>query len=170
MDRQTIEALVLEAETSWQQLFHIDNRRGAYFLSFNATFCFLAAGAVALIAFTPKVSPLLALAATVVLGSHIAFGHYLIGAYESERAANVRYRQKINLIREILLSKAPEPEIQDYLKRKEIGIKTFTGAGNEIDRLGGTLKQMYMLIRVQQVASSVLAAIVWASALASAGA
>ena len=169
MERQTIDTLLMESETSWQQLFNIDNRRGAYFLCFATTFFLVGASAVALLALAPRVTPGLALAATIVLASHIAFGHYLIGVYESERAANVRYRKKINLIREILLSKAPEAEIQDYLNKKEIGIKTFTGSGNEIEKLGGTLTQMYALIKAQQIAGGLLAVLFWAKAFALTG-
>jgi hypothetical protein len=162
MDRQEVDTLLLEAETSWQQLFNIDNRRGRYFLAFAATFFLTGLVATSLLAFTSVVTPLIAVAITVVLLGHAFFGYYLKGVYESERAANVRYRTKINLIRELLLSKSPDPEIQMYLTKKELGIKTYSGSGNEIDKLGGTLKQMYALIFVLQVADVTLGLIFWA--------
>jgi hypothetical protein len=165
MERQSVETLLLEFETAWQQIFTIDNRRGTYFLCFSALFFLIAASAVFMLIPAAPSATIAAFGATIVLLVHVALGHYLIGVYESERAANVRYRRKINFIRELLLSRDDDESIKDYLGKKEIGIKTFSGSGNEIDKVGGTLTQIYALIRLQQGAGVGLIVLLWAKAL-----
>jgi hypothetical protein len=161
MDEQQVRILVAEFETSWQQLFMIDNRRGAYFLCYSVVFAILLTSAILALTLLPPPSLSSALAMSVAFATHALFGRALIGVYESERAANVRYRKKINLIREILLKDSNNADIEFYLQQKEIGIKSFTGSGNEIDPLGGTLAVMYQFIRVQQVAAVLVALLAW---------
>lgn len=163
MKDSTKELLLVEFETSWQQLFSIDNRRGAFFNYFNVAF-------FAVLTFTasvwtkgtaPTTWTAAALSATYILLALMA--EAVRQVLDSERAANVRYRHKINLIREIFLSGDDDPHIQSYLKQKEIGIKTFTGSGNEVEKTGGTLKPIYLMLRIQQIALAALAIMIWAA-------
>lgn len=161
MDEATKDILLKEFDTAWQQLFNIDGRRGVFFNYFNAAF-------FAVLTFTanvwtkgtaPTMLTAIALSATYVLLAFMA--QAVKSVLQSERDANVRYRKKINLIREIFLGESDDPKIQKYLSRKDLGIKIETGDGNEIDRVGGTLKPIFLMLRVQQVALVVLAAMVW---------
>lgn len=163
MDEPTKDLLLAEFETSWRQLFNIDSRRGIFFNYFNLAF-------FAVLTFTagvwvkgtaPTMLAAVALSATYLLLAMMA--QAIRAVLLSEREANVRYRKKINLIREIFLAESSDPRIQKYLTRKDIGIKTDSGAGNEIDRIGGTLKPIFFMLRIQQAALAVLAAMVWAA-------
>ena len=161
MNDMTKDLLIAEFETSWQQLFNIDSRRGIFFNYFNAAFFVVLAFTAKTWVETPAQTlfSVIALSGVYVLLAVMAEATRRI--LESEREANVRYRKKINLIREIILADVEDPKIQMYMKQKDIGIKTFSGEGNEISKIGGTLKPIYFMLRVQQVALIVLAAMVW---------
>jgi len=161
MKEYSKDLLIAEFESSWQQLFNIDTRRGVFFNYFNVAF-------FGVLTFTagvwakgtqPSMLTAVALSATFVLLAFMA--RAVKSILESERAANVRYRKKINLIREMFLAEDDDPRIQMYLKQKDIGIKIFSGEGNEIDKVGGTLKPIYFMIHLQQGALAVLAALIW---------
>lgn len=161
MKETSKDLLVVEFEYSWQQVFNIDTRRGVFFNYFNVAF-FIVLTFTANVwtkANQPALLTAVALSATFVLLAFMA--RAIKAVLESERAANVRYRKKINLIREMFLAEDDDPKIQMYLKQKEIGIKTFSGEGNAIDGVGGTLRPIYFMLHLQQVALGILAALIW---------
>lgn len=151
-----------EFETSWLQLFNIDNRRGIFFNYFNvAFFVVLSLTASSLWSGNAdlSLSKLLGLTVIYVLLIFMAAAVRLI--LESERSANVRYRKKINLIRELYLSDSNDPKIQLYLNQKELGIKTFSDAEDVVGKVGGTLKPIFMLLLVQQISLGLLCLSLW---------
>ena len=133
------EFLIKEFETSWQQLFHIDNRRGTYSSYFNVAFFGVLAFTVKEWMDTSQITPLSALCLTIAYSLLAIMGEIVVQILESERAANVRYRTKINFIRELFLSEDDDEKVKSYLNLKDIGIKTYSGPGDKIEKIGGTL-------------------------------
>lgn len=161
LDEAAKELLLLEFETSWQQVFSIDNRRGIFFNYFNVAFfgVLTFTASVWSKAGAPTLPAALALTATFIL--LIFMSRAVIEILESERDANVRYRKKINLIREMLLSHLPDLKIKYYLEQKQIGVKTFTSEKDAIDPVGRTLKGIYFLLRLQQAALATFVVLIW---------
>ena len=161
LDEAAKDLLLCEFETSWQQVFSIDNRRGIYFNYFNVAF-------FGVLTFTasvwskpgaPSLPAALALTTTFIL--LVFMSRAVVEILESERDANVRYRKKINLIREMLLAHLTDPKVKYYLEQKQIGIKTFTSERDAIDAVGRTLKGIYFLLHLQQAALVVLVVLIW---------
>lgn len=161
LDAAAKDLLLLEFESSWQQVFSIDNRRGVFFNYFNVAFfgVLTFTAGVWSKAGAPTLPAALALTATFIL--LIFMSRAVVEILESERDANVRYRKKINLIREMLLAHLADPKIQYYLEQKQIGIKTFTAERDAIDPVGRTLKGIYFLLNLQQAALVVFVILIW---------
>lgn len=161
LDEAAKDLLLSEFETSWQQVFSIDNRRGVFFNYFNVAFfgVLTFTAGVWSKAGAPTLPAALALTATFIL--LIFMSRAVIEILESERDANVRYRKKINLIREMLLAHLPDPKIRYYLEQKQIGIKTFTSEKDVIDPVGRTLKGIYFLLHLQQAALVAFVILIW---------
>jgi hypothetical protein len=160
MKEYSKDLLIAEFESAWQQLFNFDTRRGMFFSCFNVVFFIVLTFTASVWAKgTQSLFTAIALSSTFVLLAFMA--RAIKGVLESERAANVRYRMKINLIREMFLAEDEDPAIQKYLEQKDLGIKTFSGEGNEIGKVGGTLKHVYFMLHLQQGALVVLAVLVW---------
>jgi hypothetical protein len=161
MKQHEIDFLQKEFETSWQQIRGFDTRRGVFFNFFNFTF-------VAVLSFSSTMwikgqeqSMFSTVSLSLIYLMLLFVSYTIIKVLESERKANVRYRKKINLIREMFLSESEDEKIKDYLTRSDIGIKIDSGTRNEIDSVGGTLKNIYRLIHAEQVVLVILFVGVW---------
>ena len=174
MQAQTKDFLIAEYESSWQQVLNIDTRRGMFFNYFNVVFLAVLTvvanlwdggeASAASLAAVEGAAPSLpsAVAITIILLFTILIGNTLVKILKSERAANVRYRNKINLIRETFLSNPTDPKIEFYMKQKDLGIKDFTYDKESINATGRTLKRIFKLIRIEQVVLFGLTVLVWA--------
>ena len=161
MKEESKELLIKEFETSWQQLFNIDNRRGVFFNYFNLAFFAVLTFSIEMWVGVDSLNLSTALTVSGIYGFLIIMSNAVVKILESERAANVRYRKKINLIREIILSNDDDPQISMYLERKEIGIKTFSSEGDQIDKIGGTLLPIYFLLKLERIALGILIGLIW---------
>jgi hypothetical protein len=146
-DKNISDFLISEFENAWRQVMNIDNRRATFLHFYFLVFL----GVLALIgslwskhnAFTPT-NLILASAGLVLL---IFVGETIMRVLISERDANVRYRNKINLIRGIFLSDVTDKEIKAYLSRKDLGIKTSADEAS-IEKTGGTLTIIFRMLRI----------------------
>ena len=150
--------LITEYESSWQQILNIDTRRGTFANYYNVSYL----GVLAFIANIwsrkePIALPMMLLI-TAILVSSVLFARTIKGILSSERAANVKYRKKINLIREILLSDSTDSEIQRYMKEKEIGIYDYS---DHIDETGHTLNGIFEMMRIQERGLKIFGAFLW---------
>lgn len=160
-DEYTKDFLIAELETAWSQVIGIDNRRGLFANFYNVGF-------LAVLAFVanlwskgdPVTITTMILLTTVLLFAYL-LADTVIGILESEREANVRYRKKINLIRELFLSDTSDPKILFYMERKELGIKDFSTDSESIDKIGGTLKGIFRMIELEKRALIVLGPVLW---------
>ena len=157
------EFLLAEFNKAWDQLFHIDNRRGLFSRYFTVLFIAVVGISAKSVLDSEQVSILLATSLSIIFGFTIVAANTTISILKSERAANCRYRAKINLIREMFLVDSDDEGIKDKYLNKEnekIGIKLFTGV-EQTSGDGGTLKGIYKLIRLESAALYILIAAVW---------
>ena len=161
MDDHTKDFLLAEFQTSWQQVMNIDNRRGTFFNFYHVAFF----GALTFTASlwskldTPSLATAIALSIVDLL--LIFMGKAVKEILESERSANIRYRNKINLIREIFLSGTKSNKIRYYLSQKHLGIKTYTDDKESLDSIGGTLKGIFKWINIERTALIIAFVLVW---------
>lgn len=123
MDAKEREFLLAEFSTA-SMIVALDDRR-MKFVEFHVGLATLIlAGASALLTWRHTIDiavaiPLSATLAVGVLGSVI-----VRSLLDSERKANVRYRNKISLLRRTFLADSSDPAIKTYLSRPEFGIRT----------------------------------------------
>lgn len=127
--------LIEEYKTAWQMILNIDERRGKFIHYFSFVFIGVIGVVVNLlkdINLFDEVStlcPSQVVMVNVLLFVATIVGLTVIYMLIAERAANIRYRKKVNLMRE-LLYKATDIPKDEYLDRNrkdsvDLGIKTF---------------------------------------------
>ena len=161
MDEETKDFLLAEYESSWRQVLNIDTRRGTFFNYYNLAFFAVLAFTANLLSRSGAPSLPTAVLLTIVYVLLILMGTAVVGILESERAANVRYRNKINLIRQLFLEHLDDPDILFYMQQKDIGIKTFSKDRESIDKVGRTLRGIFRLVDLERYALGVLVILVW---------
>jgi hypothetical protein len=144
------EFLLAEFKSAWDTVTSIDNRRGVFASYYTALFV----GAVSVVAGVLSRSEKIEIGARyalmlVLLMTFIA-AVTVICILASERAANIRYRRKINLIRATFLSNAEDQAIKKYLSRKDLGIM-LAEEGDQPKGIGRTLKYIFALLGIQAV-------------------
>lgn len=160
--------LLAEFQTAWKQVQDIDTRRGTFSNFYNLGFLGVLAFIANLWNKPGDVTLTTMLLTTAVLVFSYLTANTIVGILESERKANIRYRKKINLIRENFLSGSDDLQVQHYMQRKELGIKDFTNDRDSFDAVGGTLKGIYRMIGLQKTALVLIGAVLWLSYLAGA--
>ena len=68
----------------------------------------------------------------------------------SERLANIRYRKKINLIREVILPPTTDGTYKNYISHPEIGIN-FYSRDPQPSGIGSTLRFIFYFLNIIQV-------------------
>lgn len=109
--------LLVEYKASWEAIQNIDNRRDRF-----ASYFALLYGGVTSVVVTvltqqspPAQSATLVRAGVIVLVlATVIAGVAILGILRSERDANVRYRQRVNRIREVFLSGDTDPRVAAY--------------------------------------------------------
>lgn len=150
MDKHEQDFLLLEFETAFEHINRIDDRRMRFvefLLSLNSL---LATGVAAVLLamrsdergfqLAPRHAAFVVLAALLgILGTKL-----ILSMVDSERAANIRYRMKVNHIRGLFLKNSTDPGIKRYLKNyKDLG--TPTDASPQPSGRGSTLKGVFRL-------------------------
>jgi len=140
--------LIVEFETAWRSVLRIDDRRGIFFRYYNLIFVAVlgVSGSMLKDWGMPSVEKRVAISALLLFAA--LSGQLLKQVLQSEREANIRYRKKINLIREVCLGGSQSAEIQEYLRHKELGIKLLVDADQPAGD-GTTLRSIYLLINLE---------------------
>lgn len=133
------EFLLAEYHAAWDMILKIDERRGAF-----ARYCtILFGGAFSVVSAILASQPLPSSEALIGLGAILATtavaGCVIIFILWSERKANVRYRKRINKIREIFLAVSPDQKIGEYFKSE----------AHSPGGIGQTLPGIFLLIALQ---------------------
>lgn len=147
---RTKDFLLAEYKWSTDMVVHIDNRR-ATFLNYYAVI-FTAAVSIAVGVLARDVHPLpfyAKVALAVLFGSTACVGLGVVGVLRSERAANVRYRKRINMIRELMCAKENDLDIDRYLAAEK----------HEPSGRGQTLGIIFKIIGTQAFIATVSAVV-----------
>ncbi|OEF07613.1 hypothetical protein [Vibrio genomosp. F10] len=161
MENHEKEFLLKEYDTSWQQILSFDTRRGIFFNFFNFAFIAVLSLSSGVWVKSNEQTLFVTIILSLVYIMLLLVSYTVIKILESERKANVRYRKKINLIREMFLTKSDDEQVKYFLTRTDIGIKIDSGNNNEISTIGGTLKKIYLLIHIEQAVLILLTLGIW---------
>jgi len=139
--------LIEEYKSAWQMILNIDERRGKFIHYYSFVFIGVIGVVVNFfkgIDFFGEVNTLYrsrALTASILLFGTVIAGMIVVYMLITERAANIRYRKKVNLIRGLLLEKTDVPK-DKYLEAKyskALGIISLESEGQP-KSVGRTLK------------------------------
>jgi len=150
MTPEEIQFLLAEYSQAWQQINAIDERRGKFLQSLTTVVIatigaigFLITGQAGELPLHRTIEAVALIAVTLVGCLSVTF------ILLAEREANVRYRKKGNVIRQLLLGNAASPAIQDYLKSyKHLGV-LLPGDAQEPKGVGSTLSAMLIFVALQ---------------------
>lgn len=165
MNEQESTFLLSEFEQAWSQVLNTEQRRLKLVVGvYVALTLSVIANLSVLVSAAGRIGPAPAIAATAVTllawAGAIAFLRILV----AERAVNVRYRRKINLIRGILLGPSTDEQIVDYLTgHKDLGI--LTAQDPQPGTLGSTLRSIIGPLSAGFAASLGSIIIVWLATL-----
>jgi hypothetical protein len=123
-------------------VLNIDERRFKFVEYYSA----IAAGSVAVVATLAGGGMHLgiAIAGSALLAVAVLIGASFLAIIHSERRANVRYREKINVIRTLFLGGSEDERIRQYLSRKDLGI--LTAADPQPTGVGQTLRGVLLFM------------------------
>ena len=152
--------LIAEFTTAWEQIFKIDDRRGVFLRYYTIIFLGVISFFAGLISSSNKIGLEISVILSFVLLFTLYAGVVIRGVLESERAANVRYRRKINLIREIFLKNSGYEDVQFYIQQKDIGVLLFS-EDTQPAGVGRTLQGIYTLIYVEQISLIFALIVLW---------
>jgi len=161
MDSNQKDFLISEFNTAWDMILAIDSRRGTFSRYYNILFLAVLSVSTNILVNIEKLNFVICVGLTVVFAFTYLVGNTTKGVLESERAANVRYRKKVNLIREIFLGKSEEEIIKHYLSHTELGIKLLSQESEQPEGISRTLDSIYQLIFIQKVALIICAIGLW---------
>jgi cation transport regulator ChaB len=152
--------LLAEFNTAWDMVLRIDERRGVFARYYTVLFvAVLTIGTNALPGLQSHDLPTYVGLTAIFVFTFVA-GIVTELILRSERWANVRYRTKINLIREVFLGSTEHPGIVEYLKHPELGILLHT-KHKQPEGLGRTLRSIFWLIRLQEFAIGLCVVGLW---------
>lgn len=161
MDTHEKDFLIAEFDKSWDMVLAIDSRRGIFARYYNALFLSVLAVSVNIAINYSLWDLKITCGLSLIFIFTILAGKVTKGILESERAGNVRYRKKINLIREVFLGSSKDELIQEYLTHKEIGIKLLSQESEQPEGVGRTLVGIYSLILIQQIVMTLCLLSAW---------
>ena len=167
----TKDFLLAEYEKSFDMVINIDNRRGVFSRYYAALTSAIIGLSGTLIFANSDVSNVEAWLITGMLSIGIITGALTLYVLFSERRANIRYRKKINLIRELLVETGTDLS-KKYLdpRNASIGIKTYTNQQKAQPKgIGSTLKGIFLSIILMQAVQVVVIILVWVHATGAPG-
>jgi hypothetical protein len=153
--------LLAEFTTAWDMVLAIDNRRSVFARYYTVLFVGVVAVISSFFLRLSSVDLLVCVGATLMLAFTIVAGVTVRKILESERGANIRYRRKVNLIREMFLAESKNPNIRKYLSHKELGILLLSQEKLQPEGVGRTLKFIYRAILMQQIALGLIDVAIW---------
>ena len=136
----------LEFEKAWDMVFLLDERRIKIIQFYSVVFAVIIGFVANLMANHSKNGDDF----SIIAGITILFAGLLIGFssilfLNSERKANLRYRNKINLIRGIFLKNSNSNLVHDYLSHKKLGI-IIMGDTSQPKGWGRTLSKVVWIV------------------------
>ena len=144
-----VKFILAEFETAWKMVLAIDERRFVIIRFYSLLFAaIMSVVATILVTNGEHNYKGLSLACVGVLFTGVIIGILVIYMLRSERRANIRYRKKINFIRELLLAESSNSNIVKYLKEKSIGIKLYS-SDPQPKGLGSTLSKVIPIICIE---------------------
>src|SRR5690606_32184243 len=159
-NKDTVQFMLSEFQSAWNMLEALDNRRGTYFNYYMVAFSAAMGFSLNSIKEGTQEKFTLILILILCLAISIA-GIFLISALVSENKANVRYRNKINYIRELFLDHNDSEEIKKYIRlEKHMGTKLFSYDPTGLCDIGNTLKMFIAIILVEVLASVVIGSVI----------
>ena len=162
MDAKERDFLLAEFSTAWSMIIALDDRR-MKFVEFHAGLATLIlAGASALVTWRKEVDVAVAIPLSGMLAVGVVATYAVRRMLHAERKANVRYRNKINLIRQTFLATSADPSIKAYLTRSEFGIRTDEIAAKD---KGSTLNGVLVFLYVEAFLMLLAIPGVWYAAL-----
>lgn len=154
-----IKFMLAEFNSSWDMLQAIDNRRGVYFNYYNAMF-------IAIIGlsfgFIDKIQGNLfsLFSLSLVFGFMALLGYRFRLVIDHENEANNRYKNKINLIRELFLSDSGSSEIDYYLQsQKHTGVRLYKCRKFRHKHFGPSINNLRTIIHCEIIVSGILSII-----------
>lgn len=162
MDSDHKDFLLAEFNKAWDMVLAIDTRRGIFSRYYNIFFTAILVVSTNIIVNIDKLNISICIGLTLIFVFTYLVGDVTKGILESERGANIRYRKKINLIREIFLGSSEEEIIKDYLSHTELGIKLLSQENYQPEGAGRTLLGIYKLIFIQKLVLVACTVCVWA--------
>jgi len=144
--------LIAEFNKAWDMVLAIDSRRGVFSRYYNILFLAVLAVSTNVLVKIDELNTATSIGLSLIFIFTYLAGDVTKGILESERAANIRYRKKINLIREMLLGASEEEVIKEYLSHSELGIKLLSQESDQPEGVGRTLVGIYRLILIQKIA------------------
>jgi hypothetical protein len=164
MTKEEIDFLLAEFNSAWNMVRELDNRRGDFLKYYTGIVTAALAIPLGVIAASKANDLYVCLGSSVLLIFTLLAGQTIRYVLESERRANIRYRQKLNLIRELFISSSVSPEIVRYRgdisHRKGLGTLLFSDP-EQPKGSGETLPNIYTLIRLQQLAILLALLAIW---------
>lgn len=161
MDSNNKDFLIAEFNKAWDMILAIDSRRGIFSRYYNILFLAVLAVSTNMLVKIDELNVATCVGLSLVFIFTYLAGNVTKGILESERSANIRYRKKINLIREIYLGNSEENVIKEYLSHPELGIKILSQESDQPVGVGSTLVGIYRLIYIQQIALVMCGIGVW---------
>jgi len=151
MNNSDKDFFIAEFNKAWDMVLAIDLRRGTFSRYYNILFLAVLAVSTNILLNVEKINLAVSFGLTLIFIFTYLAGNVTKGILESERSANIRYRKKINLIREIFLGNNEEKIVKEYLAHPELGIKLLSQEDNQPEGVGRTLKGIYNLISIQKI-------------------
>lgn len=161
MDSNQKDFLVEEYNKAWDMVLAIDSRRGVFSRYYNILFLAVLAVSTNVLVNAKEIDLVVCVGLTLVFAFTYFTGNAAKGILESERSANVRYRKKINLIREVFLGSSEDATIKEYLSHSELGIKLLSQEKDQPEGIGRTLVGIYRLISIQKNALVICSIGLW---------
>ena len=106
MDSNHKDFLIAEFNKAWDMILAIDSRRGIFSRYYNILFLAVLAVSTNMLVKIDELNVATCVGLSLVFIFTYLAGNVTKGILESERSANIRYRKKINLIREIYLGES----------------------------------------------------------------
>lgn len=158
------EFLIAEYEQAWAMILNIDERRFKFVEYYSAVFTAIIAVGTGVIVQRGGIDADIATALSVLLAVGAMVGQTFRGMLRSERAANLRYRKKINLLRTVFLGDSDHGAIQDFVNNhKEIGILLADDA--QPSGTGSTLPNVFRFLTLETAVLVLAIPLLWTAVL-----
>ncbi len=150
MESEQKDFLIAEFNKAWDMVLAIDSRRGTFSRYYNVLFLAVLTISTHILVRIDRLNIVICVGLSLVFIFTYVAGETIKGILKSERNANIRYRKKINLIREVFCGDSEDDLINLYLSHKDLGILLISQDSEQPKGIGRTLAGIFKLIRIQK--------------------